>query len=48
MQPNYPINYRAGLMESSNEYIPQIKEPVPQWYTKTRLPDYGCVVDDDS
>ena len=47
MQPNYPINYRAGFLESSNEYIPQIKEPVPQWYTKNRLPDYGSVVDDD-
>jgi hypothetical protein len=47
MQPNYPINYRAGFLESSNEYIPQIKEPAPQWYTKNRLPDYGSLVDDD-
>ena len=47
MQPNYPINYRAGFLESSNEYIPQIKEPTPQWYTKNRLPDYGSGVDDD-
>ena len=47
MQPNYPINYRAGFMESNNEYIPQIKEPTPPWYTKNRLPDYGSVIDND-
>ena len=47
MEPTYPINYRAGWMESANEYIPEVIPPKSQWQTRNRLPDYGPVIEDD-
>ena len=47
MESTFPINYRAGWMESANEYIPEVIPPKPQWQTTNRLLDYGPVVEDD-
>ena len=47
MEPNYRITYRSGLMEPSDDYIPQITKPKPAWITTNRFPDYGPVVEDD-
>ena len=46
MEPTYHVNYRAGWMEPTNEYIPEIIHPKPQWTTSSRLPDYGPVVEE--
>ena len=47
MEPNYRITYRSGLMEPSDDYIPEITRPKPAWITTNRFPDYGPVVEDD-
>ena len=47
MEPTFPISYRAGWMEPTNEYIPEVIPPRPQWQTTTRSPDYGPIVEDD-
>ena len=47
MEPNYRITYRAGLMDFSDDYIPQITRPKAAWTTTNRFPDYGPVVEDD-
>ena len=47
MEPNYRITYRSGLMEPSDDYIPQITRPKAAWITTNRFPDYGQVVEDD-
>ena len=47
MEPKFPINYRAGWMEPSNEYIPEVIPPKRQWQTGSRLPDYGPIVEDE-
>ena len=47
MEPNYRITYRSGLMEPSDDYIPEITRSKPAWSTTNRFPDYGQVVKDD-
>ena len=47
MEPNYRITHRAGLMDFSDDYIPEITKPKPAWITTNRFPDYGPVVEDD-
>ena len=47
MEPNYRITYRSGLMEPSDDYIPEITRSKPAWSTTNRFPDYGPVVEDD-
>ena len=47
MEPNYRITYRSGLMEPSDDYIPQITRPKAAWTTTNLFPDYGPVVEDD-
>ena len=47
MEPNYRITYRSGLMEPSDDYIPEITRSKPAWSTTNRFPDYGQVVEDD-
>lgn len=47
MEPNYRITYRSGLMEPSDDYIPEITKPKPAWIITNRFPDYGPVVEDD-
>ena len=47
MKSSYDINYRAGWMQPTDEYIPEIIPPKPQWTTTNRLPDYGPVIKDN-
>ena len=47
MEPNYRITHRAGLMDFSDDYIPEITKPKPAWITTNRFPDYGQVIEDD-
>ena len=47
MEPNYRITYRSGLLEPSDDYIPEIMRPKPTWNTTNGFPDYGPVVEDD-
>ena len=41
------ITYKAGLMEPSDDYIPEVTRPKPAWITTNRLSNCGPLAEDN-